>query len=90
MLTLSAMNNKHRKILEAVFSDPIKGNLEWRKIETLFITLGAETVEGNVSRIAFILNDEKLDVHRPHPGKKALRYRIKNARQFLINAGIKP
>jgi hypothetical protein len=35
------MNSKHRKTLETIFSEPVNGNLEWRKIETLFLALGA-------------------------------------------------
>ena len=83
------MNRKHQRMLEAIFSEPVNGNIEWRKIEGLFLALGAEMEEGEGSRVAFILNGEKLAVHRPHPGKESLRYRVKDARQFLINAGIK-
>lgn len=84
------MNNRHRKTLEAIFSNPVNGNLEWHRIEALFLTLGAELYEGSGSRASFSLNGEKLDVHRPHPGKEALKYRVKDARNFLIHAGVKP
>ncbi len=82
------MNNKHRKTLQVIFTDPVNGNLEWRKIEALFIALGAEKDEGNGSAVTFILNDKRADFHRPHPNKEALRYRIKSAREFLEKAGI--
>ncbi|EDN70695.1 hicA protein [Beggiatoa sp. PS] len=84
------MNSKHRKTLESIFSHPIPENLEWRKIETLFVALGAEVIEGNGSRVSFILNNEKADFHRPHPGKEAKRYQVRNAKDFLIKAGVKP
>ena len=84
------MNSKHRKTLEAIFSEPVNGNLEWRKIEALFLALGAELNERSGSRVSFVLNGEKLDVHRPHPGKEALKYRVKDARNFLTNAGVNP
>lgn len=84
------MNNKHRKTLDTIFSEPVDGNLEWRKIEALFSALGAELNERSGSRVAFTLNGEKLDVHRPHPGKEALKYRVKDARDFLTNAGVIP
>jgi hypothetical protein len=29
------MNNQQRKTLEQVFGNPVNGNLEWRKIESL-------------------------------------------------------
>ena len=83
------MNNKHRKTLQIIFSDPVNGNIEWRKIEALFIALGAEKDEGNGSSITFILNNKRIDFHRPHPNKEALRYRVKASREFLKKAGIK-
>ena len=84
------MNNKHRKTLQAIYSDPVKGNLEWCKIEALFLALGAEKDEGNSSAVTFFLNDKRADFHRPHPNKDALRDRVKAAREFLEKAGIKP
>jgi hypothetical protein len=39
------MNNKHKKTLNFIFSNPVNGNIEWRKIESLFITLGATRKE---------------------------------------------
>jgi len=55
----------------------------------MLIALGAEPNERSGSRVLFALNGEKLDIHRPHPRKEALKYRIKDVRNFLTNAGIK-
>ncbi|MBT7188737.1 MAG: type II toxin-antitoxin system HicA family toxin [Anaerolineae bacterium] len=84
------MNSKHRKTIEAIFSSPVNGNLEWRKIESLFLGMGALKDEGQGSAVTFILNDKRADFHRPHPDKEALRYRVKAAREFLEKAGFKP
>jgi len=84
------INAKHRKTLEAVFSTPVNGNLEWRKIEALLVALGTQVIEGDGSRVTFLLNGRRADFHRPHPGKEALRYRVKAVREFLEYAGIKP
>ncbi len=35
-----------------------------------------------------MLNDIRVDFHRPHPDKAALRYRVKDTRKFLEMAGI--
>jgi len=83
------MNSKHKRTLSVIFSKPIPGVLEWRKIESLFIALGADIIEGSGSRVSFILNDEKADFHRPHPGKEAKQYQVRNARDFLDKAGVK-
>jgi len=37
--------------MAAIFSHPAPGNLEWRKIEALFVALGAEVIEGDGSRV---------------------------------------
>jgi hypothetical protein len=84
------MNSGQRKTLEAVFSEPVPGALEWRKIESLLVALGAQMVAGSGSRVAFVLNDVRADFHRPHPGKEAKRYQIKAAREFLESAGVWP
>ena len=84
------MSSKHRKTLSAIFSQPVSGTLEWRKIESLFISLGSEIIEGSGSRVSFILNNEKADFHRPHPGKEAKQYQVRNARDFLNRTGVKP
>ncbi|MBB5346775.1 type II toxin-antitoxin system HicA family toxin [Desulfoprunum benzoelyticum] len=84
------MNSRHRKTLEAIFSLPVPGNIEWRRIEALFLALGAEMIEGDGSRVSFIIHDEKADFHRPHPGKEAKRYQVRHAMEFLSRAGVQP
>jgi len=82
------VNKKHQKTLEVIFSHPTPGNIEWRKIEALFIALSAQVIEGNGSRVSFVINDEKGDFHRPHPGKEAKRYQVRNAKEFLTRVGV--
>ena len=84
------MNARHRATLETIFTDPVSGTVEWRRIEALFVALGAEIVEGSGSRMTVLLHGRRADFHRPHPGKEALRYRVKAAREFLEKAGVKP
>lgn len=84
------MNKKHRKILEAVFSEPAPRNIEWRRIEALFIAVGCEVIEGSGSRVAFKRDGLRADFHRPHPGKEAKPYQVRAARDFLNELEIKP
>lgn len=65
-------------------------SLEWRRIEALFLAFGAEMIEGRGSRVAFFLNGARADFHRPHPGKEAKPYQVRDARAFLEQAGVKP
>ena len=84
------MNKSHRKTLIDIFSQPVPNTLEWRRIESLFISLGAETVEGSGSRVRFVLNGIIAAFHRPHPAKEAKPYQVRDAKTFLENAGVKP
>lgn len=85
-----AMNKSHHKTLDAIFSQPVPATLEWRRIESLFVALGAQTIEGSGSRVRFALNDVIATFHRPHPEKEAKPYQVRDARTFLENAGVKP
>lgn len=84
------MNSKHQKTLETIFSNPINGNLEWAKIEALFIAIGCQVVEERGSSVMFEKDGAREYFHRPHPDKEALRYRVKAARAFLLRLGYHP
>lgn len=84
------MNAKHRKTLLAIFANPVDGNLEWRRIEALFAALGCQIIEGNGSSVTIEKDGIRAYFHRPHPDKAALRYRVKDARDFLLKLGVQP
>ncbi len=84
------MNKAHKITLIAVFSHPTSNTLEWRRIESLFVSLGAEIIEGAGSRVRFALNGTIATFHRPHPEKEAKPYQVRDAKTFLENAGVKP
>ena len=84
------MNNAHRKTLAAVFAEPVSGALEWRRIEALLLAVGCVAIEGSGSSVTFEKDGLKVRFHRPHPGKEALRYRVRDARSFLQAIGIHP
>jgi hypothetical protein len=84
------MNAAHRKTLDTVYRVPVPANLEWRRIEALFIALGAQVIEGRGSRVRFELNGVVATFHRPHPDKEAKPYQVRDAREFLTQAGVKP
>jgi hypothetical protein len=47
-------------------------------------------LEGPGSAITFDHQGRKATFHRPHPGKEALRYRVKALREYLTRIGIEP
>lgn len=83
------MSNRHRKVLAAVFASPPK-SLVWADIEALLLAVGCELIEGDGSRVAFKRDGQKADFHRPHPGKEAKPYQVRDAKDFLIKLGIEP
>jgi hypothetical protein len=84
------MNSTQKKTLAAIFEMPVSRNLEFKRIESLFVALGARVIEGSGSRVRFELNGIIATFHRPHPEKEAKPYQVNDARQFLEQAGVKP
>jgi len=83
------VNRRHGGTLQAIFADPVNDNIEWRRIEALFLALGATRTERAGGAVSFELNRAVAQFHRPHPDKVALRYRVKDARAFLEWAGVR-
>lgn len=84
------MNSTHGKTLAAVFATPTPLSLEWRKIESLLVAAGAKVIAGNGSRVRFELNGVVALFHRPHPQKEAKSYQVRDAKEFLSQAGVQP
>ncbi|RMC30120.1 type II toxin-antitoxin system HicA family toxin [Paracoccus alkanivorans] len=84
------MNSKQKKILAAIFKDPVSGTIEWAAIESLLVAVGCRTIEGNGSRVRFEKDGVIASFHRPHPAKEAKRYQVRDARSFLIQIGVEP
>ena len=84
------MKSTHKKTLNAIFQLPVPTNLEWKRIESLLIAMGAQRIEGSGSRVRFILNDVVGTFHRPHPQKEAKPYQVRDAKALLEKAGVKP
>lgn len=82
------MNGTPRKTLQKIFVDPVSGNIEWARIESLLEAAGCRIVEGAGSAVTFEFNGRKMTLHRPHPGKEALRYRVLAVREFMEKTGI--
>ena len=87
---IQLVNGTQRKTLERVLADPVNGNIEWARIESMLKAAGCRVVEGAGSSVTFELSGRKMTLQRPHPGKEALRYRVLAAREFIERMGIKP
>lgn len=82
------MNSKQRKILAAIFIDPVSATIVWDDIETLLKAAGCDVFEGSGSRVRFEKGAMVVTFHRPHPAKEAKRYQVRDARAFLLAIGV--
>ncbi|WP_296811624.1 type II toxin-antitoxin system HicA family toxin [Thiocapsa sp.] len=46
--------------------------------------------KGSGSAVTFEKDGRKANFHRPHPRKEALKYRVKQVREYLTQLGITP
>lgn len=84
------MNSKHSKTLAEIFTHPVNGAMAWARIESLLIAIGCAVREGKGSAVSFHKDGLMLSLHRPHPGKESLRYRVIETREFLKELGVTP
>lgn len=82
------MNNKHRRILSAIFTDPIPVDILWVDIIRLLESLGAIISQGRGSRVRILLKSQRAVFHEPHPERVTDKGAVKSMRAFLLNAGI--
>jgi len=82
------VSTKHKKIYDKIFKDPITP-IDWPKIESMLVALGAEVEETKGSGVSFFLNNVQANFHRPHPGNEAKRYVVKKLREFLTAAQVR-
>jgi hypothetical protein len=81
------LNRKHSETIKAIFANPVRANINWKDVESMFTALGGEIKEADGSRICVILNGRKAVYHRPHPGKETKTYVVRQLRDFLGEAG---
>ena len=82
------MNHHHRKILHALFSHPLSGNIQFREVESVLKELGAELSERSGARVGVALEGHSAVFHRAQhdlPKEEVVRIR-----DFLTGAGVKP
>ena len=82
------LNNKHAKTFEKIFKDPVKSDIAWADIESLFRAAGGKITEGRGSRVRVNLNGALAVFHRPHPERVTDKGAVKSVRKFLEEAGV--
>ncbi|MBW2576181.1 MAG: type II toxin-antitoxin system HicA family toxin [Deltaproteobacteria bacterium] len=83
------MNKKQRQTLKRIFESPVRSDISWTDIESLFTALGADISEGKGSRVRVALNEVRAVFHRPHPKRITSKGAVKSVCRFLQEAGVK-
>ncbi len=83
-----SLSGKHSRTFNEIFAEPIRANISWRDVESLFRALGAEISEGSGSRVRVRLNGRRAVFHRPHPRNQLHKSAVRSVRRFLQEAGV--
>ena len=84
------MKRKHSKILELIFHRPVSGNIKWKEIEAFLISLGAEIIQREGSRLEIYLFGVVKVFHRPHPSPDTDKGAVSSIRKWLEDNGVTP
>ena len=82
------LNKKQKTTLIDIFQEPIRADVNWDNIVSLFLALGGEISEGSGSRVRVFLYGTRAVFHRPHPQRVTNKGTLKSVRRFLMEAGI--
>ncbi len=82
------MSGRQVRTLRAVFAAQAPVGLPWAAIESLLIAAGCGMIGSEGSRVRFVGKRVVVTFHRPHPGKEAKRYQVRDARDFLVKIGV--
>ena len=82
------MSKKHQKVLDAIFSDHLSGNMHWKEVESLLLYLGAELRESHGARVVVSVGDAELTLHRPHHASAMSKTDLHQLRHFITETGI--
>jgi hypothetical protein len=82
------MNNKHRKVLEAIFAHPISANIDFKDVEHLLQDLGAEIENKHGARIGVSLNGHQAAFH--HANHSIPKEEVIQIKKFLEACGVVP
>ena len=84
------MSHKHERVLNAVFKEPVSGNIHWRDVESLLRHLGGVVEPGRGARMRVVLNGVERTLHRPHHGGVCAKHDVRHLREYLAAAGVTP
>jgi len=82
------MSQNHKRVLKAIFQQPLSGNIHWREVESLLHYLGADVEPGHGARMRIVMNGVEGTLHRPHHSGVCSKQDIRHLRDYLATAGV--
>ena len=84
------MSTRHDRILVRLHQRPSPANIRWQDLISTRKRYGVEVSEREGSRVGLRKGNERIVVHRPHPGSITGRETIRDIVDFLNAAGVVP
>ena len=84
------MSQKHDRLLNVIFREPVSGNVHWRDVESLLQHLGAAIEPSRGARLRVVLNGIEGTLHRPHHSGVLGKHDVRHLREYLGAAGVTP
>lgn len=82
------MNHKHRKVLHALFSHPVSGNINFSQVESVLKELGADMSSTHTSKVSVTLNGHTANFR--HANHSMPPQEVTQVRKFIETCGIDP
>jgi hypothetical protein len=83
------MNNRQQATLTALAARPVRLDIRWLDVVSLFRALGATVDEGRAgSRVGIHLRGSTIIVHRPHPRPVLGPETVRSLQRFLREARV--
>ncbi|MBE8190395.1 MAG: type II toxin-antitoxin system HicA family toxin [Candidatus Thioglobus sp.] len=64
---------------------PVLASIEFDEVARCLQAMGYEFQQREGSRVAFIIKNEELPLHKPHPQKELKKYVVRNLQKFITN-----
>jgi len=82
------VNNKQKKTLLNIYTDPALKNIKWTSVKSLIVALNGIIEQGNGSRVRIVIEGMSVNIHTPHPGNELKPYQVRAIRKLLKDQGI--
>ena len=81
---------KHGRTLARIHQRPTPADIRWQDLISALAHHGVEMTERKGSRVGLKMGDERIVVHRLHPGSVTGRETVRDIADFLKAAGVMP